>query len=423
MIARLKAGGMVGGSADGALQNPPSAMLATTPSLASSSGGVSMWSKLRGNVVKEEAPAFVNFTKSVMALAAAKYNEELESLCDLFGQSSMYTAGTKSSVALPSLKSQIIDRYPTNAYRNEYPPQASPIGLGPTNESSCSSGESDDEEAFWRNRRKTLGGEIQRQDSDSFIPMPDTPPPPDSLPEIVQAAPPSPPKQAAEVKKQDEKPSEAAPEQVKLTRWGNSGIENSPPPNTEKPKNVIKKLLPNTMIPRQVKSQVVPQEEEEVEEVNEEQDDDALPEEEAVALAAAKERAKNQATALRKLKLEMFEKSRWARMNAGQRADAACKIVTQNVCKNMAGTFGNPGAPSCEALYNKILLGLAHSDAPNEAIDPLTQYICGLGGETWDQLIGVLPPSLPLPAPTHHSALSPFSLSIIITHFFILLIS
>ena len=43
----------------------------------------SLWGKLRQNTVKE-TPKIINFAETVRALAAKKYEEELDSLCNLF---------------------------------------------------------------------------------------------------------------------------------------------------------------------------------------------------------------------------------------------------------------------------------------------------------------------------------------------------
>jgi len=252
MIARMKASGMMagGGEAGGtpdsgkvvsfeAAHVPKEGTVQRTKSKAGS-----LWGRLRQNTVKE-TPKFINFAETVRALAAKKYEEELDSLCDLFNSHEMFSTGKVTDV--PSLHNQNIrGRTPDNARPGQNAIHHEvPARLGSSHLESSSSSESEDDEAYWRNRRKGLGG-LVRAESSGFIPMSDTPPP---EPEILVSTPPTPPPHLGpEVELQKvQQEQEAQQTPVHKATWEGGNLKVKPLEVKPKAQNVIRKLEPRKM--------------------------------------------------------------------------------------------------------------------------------------------------------------------------------
>jgi len=356
----------------------------------------SKWSIVRKDVV-EETPAFVNFTKNVMALAAAKYQEELESLCDLFGSSTLYTTG-KVSMEIPVLGHQIIKSKDMKAQDKGFPETAAMPAPRVVDQDSSSS-ESDDDGAFWANRRKGLV--LQKEDNlGDFVPMSETPPPLEPAAAHTETAPESPPSAPVEIQ-------EAAEE----TACEGAPAGSSPTLKKWKSKMMQKKIISlggNSMAEERLKalqkraererrdhqndaplhaSEVEDEEGEQGEEAKEQAQvstsGEQLTEEEQIARAEAK-------VAEKQKKRQEAETARWLRMSIKERVAAASKLALQQATQSLIPMLGHPDLSQTDELFSIMSTGLALLDDPRGAINALTDFVCSLGGEHWEDLIGEL---------------------------------
>jgi len=355
----------------------------------------SKWSIVRKDVVKE-TPAFVNFTKNVMALAAAKYQEELESLCDLFGSSTMYTTG-KVSMEIPVLGHQIIKSKNMKGQEKGGPEMAAMPAPRAVDLDSSSS-ESDDDGAFWANRRKGLV--LQKEDNlGDFVPMSETPPPPEPVTAHTDTAPERPPSAPVEIQEAAvETAYEGAPAgSPTLKKWNSKMMQ----------KKIIS-LGGNSMAEQKLKalqkraereqrdhqndaplhaSEVEDEDGEEGEEAEEQAQVSAsgeqLTEEEQIARAQAKVAEKGK-------KRQEAETARWLRMNPKERVAAASKLALQQATQSLIPMLGHPDLSQTDELFSIMSTGLALLDDPRGAINALTDFVCSLGGEHWEDLIGEL---------------------------------
>ncbi len=254
MLARMKASGMMAGGGEGGATADSSKVVPLEAAHVPKEGGTvqrtkskagSLWGKLRQNTVKE-TPKIINFAETVRALAAKKYEEELDSLCDLFNSHEMFSTGKVTEV--PTLHNQNVrSRTPDDARPGKNAKHHEvPVRLGSSRLESSSSSESEDDEAYWRNRRQGLGG-LVRAESSGFIPMSDTPPP---EPKNVVGKPPTPPPplepevELPEVQQKQE--AEQTPAH-KVTTWKGEKLKVKPLEVKPKAQNIIRKLEPGKM--------------------------------------------------------------------------------------------------------------------------------------------------------------------------------
>lgn len=352
-------------------------------------GKTSKWAIIKKEVVKKEA-AFVDFTKQVMALAAQKYNDELDQLCDLF-VSSTHSFSTGTKLELAGLHNQTIhSSSPTHAQARRSPQSdnqhASPVPLSPTAHESSSSSEADDEE-FWRNRRKNLGGTLVRGDSDdSFVAMSETPPPPEHKPVTppavtsrAQGPPPETPAEVVENVKEEERPLEKV-----VKRWEPQAMKKKVA--AFKAQEVLK-LKPQGTRPAANMRETSKQDEDqhqtvEVAKEGEVQEcDDALTEGGEANSQQMRQRRKQQ-------QLE--------RMNHKDRVAVSTKLALQAIIKRKTADFGHLDPGLGEKLFEKIKTGLNGIACPDDAVDDLSEHVCSLDADDWHALVGSTrsPPAL-----------------------------
>jgi len=354
-------------------------------------GKKSKWAIIKQEVVKKES-AFVDFTKEVMKLAAQKYNEELDQLCDLFASSS-HSFSTGSKVEVASLHNQAIkSNSPTHVQARQSPDShiqhASPVPLSPsTHEESSSSSEADDEE-YWRNRRKNLGRTLVRGDSDdSFVAMSETPPPPEHEPVAPPGAPssspgppPETPAEVVEAAKEEERPAASV-----VRRWEPQALRKKVA--AFKGQEMVK-LKPLSTRPASNAHETSKHDEDqhqavEVAEEGEEQEcDDVLTEG-----GDAHSRASKQMR-------QRLEQQQLARLNHNDRVAVGTKLVLQAVIQKKTAEFGHLDPGSGEKLFEKIKAGLNGIASPKDAVDALTEHVCSLDADDWHTLVGSTRPPL-----------------------------
>ena len=420
MLAALK-----GGKPAASMDNGHIAPFAASGSFAASGPArKSMWSVIKKEMVKNETPMFINFTKQVMALAAQKYNEELDQLCDLFASSShSFSSGTKLQLA--SLHNQSIrSSEPTNALAraSQQAAHESPVPLSPISQrASSSSSESEDD--FWKNRRKNLGGTLEREHSDdSFVAMSETPPPPPepkpaptALP--VDSAPPQPPPPETPTEVVEERPRASVvkrwePQEMKRKSSINASALKAQNMNTVTIKRPAAKLH-ETCKQDEDQNQAVEEAVEEVEEQAQEHDD-------ALTGTAEAHPGSDQTRKRRQSPLRLLD-----RMNHQDRVAISTKLALQAIIQKKTSEFGHLDRDSGEKLFEKIKAGLDGILVPNAAVDGLVEDVCSIVADDWRDLAGSkCPPSFAcmyseLYAGKYvcaHASLQPVMLNLLIAH-------
>jgi len=340
----------------------------------------SMWSVIKKEMVKNETPMFINFTKQVMALAAQKYNEELDQLCDLFASSShSFSSGTK--LQLPSLHNQSIrSSEPTNALAraSQQAAHESPVPLSPISQRS-SSPSSESEDDFWKNRRKNLGGTLEREHSDeSFVAMSETPPPsepkpaPTALP--VDSAPPQPPPPETPTEVVEERPRASV-----AKRWEPQEMKRKPIANAFKAQNTNTVTLKRSAAKPHETSKQDEDQNQAVEEAVEEAEEQAQEHDGALT---ARPGESDQTRTRRQSPLRVLD-----RMNQQDHVAISTKLALQAIIQNKP-EFGQLDRDSGEKLFEKIKAGLDGILDPNAAVDGLVQHVCSIVADDWPDLAG-----------------------------------